>query len=65
MILESKSLPQRRLSVDQMNSPSVASGLGYEMVGMMGVPLESFQAVTEWQDRLKPMPVKVNVWIIM
>jgi hypothetical protein len=48
-----------------MNSPSVASGLGYEMVGMMGVPLESFQAVTEWQDRLKPMPVKVNVWIIM
>ncbi|XP_031571187.1 uncharacterized protein LOC116305433 [Actinia tenebrosa] len=58
LVLESKSLPQRHRSIDQMSSPSVASGLGYEMVGMMGIPLESFQAVTEWQDRLKPMPVK-------
>jgi len=48
------------LSFDQLNSPSVASGMGYEMVGLMGIPLESFQAITEWQDRLVPMPVKVH-----
>ncbi|KAK3700687.1 hypothetical protein QZH41_015637 [Actinostola sp. cb2023] len=58
LILESKSLPQRKLSVDKFNSPSAASGMGYEMVGLMGIPLESFQAISEWQDRLVPMPVK-------
>ncbi|EDO45418.1 predicted protein [Nematostella vectensis] len=63
LILESTSLPRRRFSMssDPMTSPSVASALGYEMIGMMAIPLESFQAVTEWQDRLNPMPVKSAV----
>ena len=60
MQLEYKSI--LKASFEKMTSPSVASAMGYEMVGKVTVPVESvFLGTGNLQDKIRPIPYTVCI----